>query len=161
MVLHPLRRQDQSLRDRAGLIAAGPYIVADQVVLGGVVAPDDRYVSPTILYPADWEDPALQQEVFGPVLPVLRYTDLDEVLKAIAAKERPSPDTSSPEDPVGRDQFIGRLSFGGGCVNQTNIHCWVDSLPFGASATAVWASTTASAGSTPSPTPRRCSSATT
>jgi aldehyde dehydrogenase (NAD+) len=107
------------------------YILPDKVVLGGRVDVGDRYVEPTILYPSDWTDPALQQEVFGPVLPVLRYAELDGVIASIQTKERPLAAYIFTEDDRVRDEVIARLSFGGGCVNQTNIHCWVDSLPFG------------------------------
>ena len=77
------------------------------------------------------DDPALRQEVFGPVLPVLRYADLDDVILRVQDKERPLAAYVFTEDDAVRDAVLGRLSFGGGCVNQTNIHCWVDSLPFG------------------------------
>lgn len=107
------------------------YIVPEQVVLGGRSDIADRYVDPTILYPADWGDPALEQEVFGPVLPVLRYADLDDVIRRVQSKERPLAAYVFTRDDAVRDLVLGRLSFGGGCVNQTNIHCWVDSLPFG------------------------------
>lgn len=107
------------------------YIVPDKVVHGGRVDVADRYVEPTVLYPSSWDDPALQQEVFGPVLPVLAYDDLGEVIGAIKRRPKPLAAYIFSRDQETIDRFLGSVSFGGGCVNQTNLHCWIDSLPFG------------------------------
>lgn len=107
------------------------YIQADKVVIGGDFDIGERYVAPTVLYPSDWGDPALQQEVFGPVLPVLPYSDLKQVVNAIKRKPKPLAAYIFSKDQAVIDQLLASLSFGGGCVNQTNLHCWIDSLPFG------------------------------
>lgn len=107
------------------------YIVPGKVVHGGRFDVPGRYVEPTVLYPAAWDDPALQQEVFGPVLPVLPYDDLREVVQAIKRKPKPLAAYIFSKDQAAIDHFLGSVSFGGGCVNQTNLHCWIDSLPFG------------------------------
>jgi aldehyde dehydrogenase (NAD+) len=107
------------------------YIVPDKVAHGGRVDVADRYVEPTVLYPSTWDDPALQQEIFGPVLPVLAYDDLDEVIGAIKRRPKPLAAYIFSRDREAIDRFLGSVSFGGGCVNQTNLHCWIDSLPFG------------------------------
>lgn len=107
------------------------YIVPEQVAIGGRSDIAGRYVEPTVLYPADWGDPALQQEVFGPVLPVLRYTDLEALLPIIKRRPKPLAAYIFSKDQAAIDQILGSLSFGGGCINQTNLHCWIDALPFG------------------------------
>lgn len=107
------------------------YILPRKVVHGGRFDIPGRYVEPTLLYPSAWEDPALQQEIFGPVLPVLPYDDLREVVDAIKRKPKPLAAYIFSKDPATIDYFLGSVSFGGGCVNQTNLHCWIDSLPFG------------------------------
>ncbi|WP_448950330.1 aldehyde dehydrogenase family protein [Labrys neptuniae] len=107
------------------------YILPDKVVHGGRYDIAARYVEPTVLYPSTWDDPALQQEVFGPVLPVMPYRDLRAMIDIV--KRRPKSLAayifSKRQETV--DYILGSLSFGGGCVNQTNLHCWIDSLPFG------------------------------
>lgn len=107
------------------------YIQPDKVVLGGRVDIADRYVEPTLLYPADWQDPAMQQEIFGPVLPVLPFADLGDLLRTLKQKPKPLSAYVFSRDQTVIDRVLGSLSFGGGCVNLTNLHCWVDSLPFG------------------------------
>ncbi|WP_019201835.1 aldehyde dehydrogenase family protein [Tsukamurella sp. 1534] len=107
------------------------YILPEKTVLGGRSDVPDRYVEPTVLYPSDWDDPAMQQEVFGPVLPVLRYSSLDEVIGRIRALPRPLAAYIFSTDEPTIDRVLRSVSFGGGCINQTNLHCWIDALPFG------------------------------
>ena len=107
------------------------YILEDKVVVGGEADIADRYVAPTILYPSEWDDPALQQEIFGPVLPVLRYSELDQLIRTIKNKPKPLAAYVFSKRQETIDFILHSLSFGGGCVNQTNIHSWIHSLPFG------------------------------
>lgn len=107
------------------------YILPEKVVHGGRFDVAARYVEPTILYPSEWGDPAMQQEVFGPVLPVMAYGDLTALLHLIKRKPKPLAAYIFSKDKAAIDQVLASLSFGGGCVNQTNLHCWIDSLPFG------------------------------
>jgi aldehyde dehydrogenase (NAD+) len=88
-------------------------------------------VDPTILYPSTWDDPALQQEVFGPVLPVMPYQNLEEIINVMKRKPKPLACYVFSKDQPHIDAVLHGLSFGGGCINQTNLHCWIDSLPFG------------------------------
>ena len=107
------------------------YILPEKVVHGGRFDVKARYVEPTILYPSTWDDPALQQEVFGPVLPVMPYRDLKEIVGIVKCKPKPLAAYIFSKDQATIDFALGSLSFGGGCINQTNLHCWIDSLPFG------------------------------
>lgn len=107
------------------------YIIPEKVVVGGRYDIEARYVEPTVLYPSTWGDPALQQEVFGPVLPVMVYSDLKAVLNIIKRKPKSLAAYIFSKNQENIDYFLNAVSFGGGCVNQTNLHCWIDSLPFG------------------------------
>lgn len=107
------------------------YILPGKVVLGGRYDIPARYVEPTLLYPSTWDDPALQQEIFGPVLPVMPYRHLRDLVTAIKKKPKPLAAYVFSKHQGNIDYILGSLSFGGGCVNQTNLHCWIDSLPFG------------------------------
>ncbi|SDE97062.1 aldehyde dehydrogenase family protein [Epilithonimonas hungarica] len=107
------------------------YIIPEKVVLGGRYDIKDRYVEPTILYPSTWDDPAMQQEIFGPVFPVLVYNDLKEIVEIIKRKPKSLAAYFFSKDQSNIDYFLNSVSFGGGCINQTNLHCWIDSLPFG------------------------------
>ncbi len=107
------------------------YIIPEKVILGGRFDVNTRYVEPTILYPSTWDDPAMQQEIFGPVFPVLVYNDLKEIVEIIKRKPKSLAAYFFSKNQQNIDYFIHSISFGGGCINQTNLHCWIDSLPFG------------------------------
>lgn len=102
-----------------------------KVISGGDYDEAERYFAPTILYPVDWKDPVMQGEIFGPILPILEYSNLQEAINQI--KSRPSPLAayifSKDQDAI--DEFVSGFSFGGGAVNQTNVHVYLDSIPFG------------------------------
>jgi aldehyde dehydrogenase (NAD+) len=107
------------------------YIIPEKVVIGGRFNVAERYVEPTVLYPSTWEDPALQQEVFGPVLPVMVYSDIKEICNIIKRKPKSLAAYIFSKNQENINYFLNSVSFGGGCINQTNLHCWIDSLPFG------------------------------
>jgi len=109
----------------AGLIDPG------KVVSGGRSDPQARYLDPTIVYPVTWDDPIMEDEVFGPILPILTYKTLDEALARIAATPHPLAGFVFSRDQKTIDRFIGELSYGGGAVNQVNIHLFIESMPFG------------------------------
>jgi aldehyde dehydrogenase (NAD+) len=102
-----------------------------KVVAGGRSDPDARYLDPTIVYPVAWDDPIMEDEVFGPILPILTYRTLDEALARIAATPHPLAAFVFSRDQKTIDRFISELSYGGGAVNQVNIHLFIESMPFG------------------------------
>jgi aldehyde dehydrogenase (NAD+) len=73
----------------------------------------------------------MEDEIFGPILPILIYTDFDDALARIADKPAPLAAFifSTRQDHI--DRFIGSLSYGGGAVNQVNINLFIESMPFG------------------------------
>ena len=101
------------------------------MVLGGRSDPEARYLDPTIVYPVSWDDRIMDDEVFGPILPVLTYRTLDEAFSRIAAAPQPLAAFIFSRNQSAIDRFVGELSFGGGAVNQVNIHLFVESMPFG------------------------------
>jgi aldehyde dehydrogenase (NAD+) len=73
----------------------------------------------------------MQGEIFGPILPVLRYASLQEVLTQIKLHPRPLAGYIFSRTQATIDEFVSGFSFGGGAVNQTNVHVYLDSVPFG------------------------------
>jgi acyl-CoA reductase-like NAD-dependent aldehyde dehydrogenase len=102
-----------------------------KVVIGGKSDPDDRYLDPTIVYPVSWNDHIMEEEVFGPILPILTYRTLDEAFERIAAAPHPLAAFIFSRNQSAIDRLVGELSFGGGAVNQVNIHLFVETMPFG------------------------------
>ena len=102
-----------------------------KVVIGGESDSEARYLAPTIVYPVTWDDKIMEDEVFGPILPILIYRTLDEAFSRISATPRPLAAFIFSRNQSTIDRFVGQLSFGGGAVNQVNIHLFVESMPFG------------------------------
>lgn len=102
-----------------------------KVVIGGQSDVASRYVAPTIMYPVADDDKVMEEEIFGPILPVLPYSDLNDAITAI--KNRPSALSayifSRDEDRVAG--LLATLPFGNGSVNQTILHLFFSNLPFG------------------------------
>jgi aldehyde dehydrogenase (NAD+) len=103
----------------------------DKVIQGGGYDEAERYFEPTILYPVVWTDPVMQGEIFGPLLPILRYSDVREAITQIASRPNPLAGYIFSRDQSTIDEFVAGFSFGGGAVNQTNVHVYLDSIPFG------------------------------
>jgi aldehyde dehydrogenase (NAD+) len=102
-----------------------------KMIIGGRSDPEARYLDPTIVYPVSWDDPIMEDEVFGPILPILTYRTLDEAFGRIAATPHPLAAFIFSRDQKTIDRFIGELSFGGGAVNQVNVHLFIETMPFG------------------------------
>ena len=102
-----------------------------KVVVGGSADPAARYLDPTILYPVTWDDAVMKDEIFGPILPILTYTDLDDAIAEVKKRPKPLAAFLFSRDKRTIDRFLGSLSFGGGAVNQVNVHLFIESMPFG------------------------------
>ena len=102
-----------------------------KVVAGGRSDPDERYLDPTLVYPVSWGDEIMEDEVFGPILPIMTYQTLDEAFDKISKGPRPLAAFIFSRNQSAIDRFVGELSFGGGAVNQVNVHLFVESMPFG------------------------------
>ena len=110
-----------------GLLEAGGF----EVVTGGQVDVEGRYVAPTVLRDVQPTSEVMSEEIFGPVLPVLAYDDLDEVVAAINAGDKPLALYLFSSDDRTIDHVVGSTSSGGVCVNDAVTHLLVSSLPFG------------------------------
>jgi len=102
-----------------------------KVVSGGKFDEAARYLDPTILYPVSWFDKIMEDEIFGPILPIMRYSDLGKLLEKIKSMPKPLAGYVFSRNQQTIDQVIWSLSFGGGAVNQTNIFLFIESMPYG------------------------------
>lgn len=106
-------------------------IDTSRISYGGAYNENTLYIQPTILDNITWNDPVMQEEIFGPVLPVLSFTDLDEILREILKREKPLAAYLFTTNEEQKSNFLKTISFGGGCINDTVMHLTGDSLPFG------------------------------
>lgn len=108
-----------------GLLDAG------KIAAGGDSRRDDLYVGPTIMDHVTWEDKIMEEEIFGPILPVLAYDNLDAIIKRINGRSKPLALYLFTTDKKTEEKVLERVSFGGGCVNDTILHLASPHLPFG------------------------------
>ena len=92
---------------------------------------DGQRIAPTLLNNVAWDAPIMQEEIFGPVLPVIAFHRIDEVIPLINSREKPLALYLFTRRNSVRDQVLQRIPFGGGCVNDTVIHLASSRLPFG------------------------------
>jgi aldehyde dehydrogenase (NAD+) len=102
-----------------------------EALLGGRTVREQRLIEPTLLQGIDWNSPVMQDEIFGPILPVMTYTELDPVLEQIVDRPKPLALYLFTRDQEVQDLVLNTVSFGGGCVNETLLHMSSHELPFG------------------------------
>lgn len=103
----------------------------NKIYYGGQVNKDKRYIAPTILRDVTFEDEVMKDEIFGPVLPVISFTDLDDAVKKVKARPRPLACYIYSKNKNRINALLKELSFGGGAVNDSVMHLSSSNLPFG------------------------------
>ena len=103
----------------------------DKVVYGGGSDSETLRIEPTILTDVTWDDAVMQEEIFGPVLPILTYDDLDDALEIINSRPHPLAFYLFTEDKAEMRYVTDVCSFGGGCINDTIIHLATSNMGFG------------------------------
>lgn len=102
-----------------------------KVLFGGEVDFESRYISPTILGNVNYNDEVMKDEIFGPIMPVIKYKDLKDIEYYLKKYEKPLALYVFSEDKAFSEKIINKFAFGGGCVNDTISHVASLYLPFG------------------------------
>ena len=103
----------------------------NKLYFGGEKNEEKLKISPTILTDITWDDNVMKREIFGPILPILTYTNINDVLKIIKDKPRPLALYLFTEDKYLQEKIEDQIPFGGGCINDTISHVSSPNLPFG------------------------------
>ncbi len=103
----------------------------EKVYFGGNYDAQKLYIEPTILDIVTWNDAIMQEEIFGPVLPVLTYSFFREALLEIQKGEKPLAAYLFTKNNDEKNLFTSQISFGGGCINDVVMHLSNENLPFG------------------------------
>ncbi len=103
----------------------------EKVVYGGEINHEERYISPTLMDNVSFDDPIMQEEIFGPILPIIAYSDLSTVIAQVKARPKPLACYILTKERNKKEQILHSLSFGGGAVNETIMHITNSNLPFG------------------------------
>lgn len=101
------------------------------IVTGGKRNEQELKIAPTILDHITWEDPVMQEEIFGPILPVITFDSLQEAADMIKARPKPLALYLFTTNNETEAYILDNLSFGGGCINDTLMHVATPYLPFG------------------------------
>lgn len=106
-------------------------MVPDKIYYGGKTDETDLYIEPTIMDNVFWEDAVMQEEIFGPILPVLSFKNFKEAIVDLKEKDKPLAAYLFSGRGEEKTYFSEQLSFGGGCINDVVMQLSNDHLPFG------------------------------
>lgn len=103
----------------------------EKVVCGGGCDEGALRIEPTVMAGVSLDDAVMGEEIFGPVLPILTYEELDEAVAMVESRPRPLALYLFTRSRENKRRVLSRCRFGGGCVNDTIMHLTTDALPFG------------------------------
>lgn len=107
------------------------FLDSGEIAVGGQTDPGSRYFAPTILDQVSWDSPVMQEEIFGPILPVLEYESLDEAIALVNDRPKPLALYFFSSNQEKQDQVLAATSSGGVCLNDTVMQFSAEGLPFG------------------------------
>ncbi|MEA5511235.1 aldehyde dehydrogenase [Crocosphaera sp. UHCC 0190] len=108
-----------------------PYLNSGKILIGGQINPEDYYISPTVMDQVSAEDPIMKDEIFGPILPVLTYKNIEEAIAFINERPKPLALYLFSNDQKQQQTVLEKTISGGVCINDTIMHLGVPELPFG------------------------------
>ncbi|MGB1004653.1 MAG: aldehyde dehydrogenase [Salibacteraceae bacterium] len=106
-------------------------IPSEKIIFGGEKDENDLYISPTLLDNISWQDEIMQDEIFGPILPIISYTNLDDAISEIKSRPKPLSLYVFTNSTKTKNKVLNEVSFGGGGINETVVHLGNHHLPFG------------------------------
>ena len=103
----------------------------ETILFGGIASIEDCYIAPTLLDEPSLDSLVMKDEIFGPILPILRYKSEEDLQQVISIYEKPLSLYVFSENKSFAKRIVQNYSFGGGCINDTLIHFTNKKLPFG------------------------------
>lgn len=103
----------------------------DKIAWGGTVRQETLQIEPTVMDNVTFEDAVMQEEIFGPVLPILTFTSMDKVIQKINSMAHPLALYIFTQNKALAQEVISECGFGGGCINDVVIHLATSEMPFG------------------------------
>lgn len=116
---------------RKRFAALSSYIKQGKVIHGGIDNEDELFMPPTLLENVSWDSPVMQEEIFGPILPILTFSTVEEAVRLIRQQPHPLSLYLFTKRSSTEKIFTEQVSFGGGCINNTLGHFTNPELPFG------------------------------
>ncbi len=103
----------------------------EEILLGGESNEKTLQIAPTIVDHVTWDSPLMQEEIFGPILPVLEFENLNDVISEIIKRPKPLALYFFTTSREREEKVLRDISFGGGCINDTIMHLATTHMPFG------------------------------
>ena len=116
---------DKHIERLAGLIDK------NKVVFGGYINKEKRLIEPTIMDNVTYDDAIMGEEIFGPIMPILTFTKVDDLLEIFKSRDKPLAFYLFTKNQKEAHRIMNLVSYGGGCINDTIMHLTNDKLPFG------------------------------
>ncbi|MEC2704833.1 aldehyde dehydrogenase [Bacillus thuringiensis] len=107
------------------------FLQDGQVVIGGNYKKDTLHIEPTVLADTTWQDAVMEDEIFGPILPIIEYDNIEDVIGTIQQHPKPLALYVFSEDKEVQKKVTSNISYGGGCINDVVYHLATPYLPFG------------------------------
>ncbi len=102
-----------------------------KLVWGGEYEEASLRIAPAVMADVTWKDAVMQEEIFGPVLPILTYRSLEQAIRSVESRPHPLALYLFSEEKAVQKKVLSRCRFGGGCINDTVIHLAGSAMPFG------------------------------
>ena len=103
----------------------------DKVVFGGEVNDETTQIEPTVMDNVEWSDAVMQEEIFGPIMPILTFADTNEIYTILKDKPKPLALYLFSQNKETIKNITTKCTFGGGCINDTIIHLATSEMGFG------------------------------
>lgn len=106
-------------------------LLSGKIIFGGETHGEDLYIAPTLIDDVNWDDTVMKEEIFGPILPIITYTDIHQVIREINSRPKPLALYIFSRDRNLQRQILRSTSSGTVAINDTVKQYTVESLPFG------------------------------
>ena len=106
-------------------------IEPEKIILGGETNKDTLQIAPTIMANITWQDKIMQEEIFGPIMPILTFENIEEIIDLLNKKPKPLALYLFSNDKQTVKQITSRVRYGGGCINDTIVHLATTEMAFG------------------------------
>ncbi len=102
-----------------------------KTVIGGNINKDTLQIAPTVMDEVSWEDAVMQEEIFGPILPILTFDRFEDIFTILKDKQKPLALYLFTQNKNHIQEVTSRIAYGGGCINDVIIHLSTSELGFG------------------------------
>lgn len=116
-------------RNRLEILAG--YLKDGQILTGGQVDSDSLYMAPTLMDGVTLDSPVMQEEIFGPILPIFTFRELEDVISLVRKNRSSLAAYLFTDHRKTENELLEKLEFGGGCINNCIVHVGNPNLPFG------------------------------